>query len=62
MTEDKQRTILDNHYESCLDFWKRQGKDDITAMEQALRELKSVKTNRSPQRLLRKWQTNIVKR
>lgn len=50
MTEDKQRTILDNHYEGCLDFWKRQGKDDITAMEQALRELKSVKTNpASPQ-------------
>lgn len=45
MTEDKQRTILDNHYEGCLDFWKRQGKDEIAAMELALRELGKVTTN-----------------
>ncbi len=45
MTEDKQRTILDSHYEGCLDFWKRQGKDEIAAMELALRELGKVTTN-----------------
>lgn len=50
MTEDSQRAILENHYEECLNFWKRQGKDEITAMEQALRELKNVKTNPSSPR------------
>ncbi|WP_289764512.1 hypothetical protein [uncultured Duncaniella sp.] len=45
MTEDNQRKILDNHYKGCLDFWKRQGKDEITAMELALRELEKVTTN-----------------
>lgn len=45
MTEDKQRTILDNHYEGCLDFWKRQGKDEIAAMELAPREPGKVTTN-----------------
>ena len=45
MTEEDQRTILDNHYAGCLDFWKRQGKDEITAMELALSELRKVTTN-----------------
>ena len=45
MTEDNQRTILDNHYESCLNFWKKQGKDEIMAKELALCELRRVKTN-----------------
>lgn len=45
MTEDDQRTVPDNHYEGCLDFWKKQGKDEITAMGPALRELKNVTTN-----------------
>lgn len=37
MNKDKQRTILAGHYESSLDFRKGQGKDEITAMEPALR-------------------------
>lgn len=45
MTEEDQRTILDSHYKGCLDFWKRQGKDEITAMELALSELEKVTTN-----------------
>ena len=45
MTEDNQRTILDNHYEGCLNFWKKQGKDEIRAKELALSELRRVKTN-----------------
>lgn len=45
MTEEDQRTILDSHYKGCLDFWKRQGKDEITAMELALSELGKVTTN-----------------
>ncbi len=45
MTEEDQRTILDNYYAGCLDFWKRQGKDEIAAMELALSELAKVTTN-----------------
>lgn len=37
MNKDNQRTILADHYEGSLDFWKGQGKDEITAMEPALR-------------------------
>ena len=48
MTEEDQRTILDYHYKGCLDFWKRQGKDEITAMELALSELSKVTTNPCP--------------
>lgn len=45
MDKDNQRAILAGHYEACLDFWKRQGKDEIAAMELALRELGNVTTN-----------------
>lgn len=45
MTADNQRAILDNHYEGCLAFWKRQGKDELTAMELALRELRNITTD-----------------
>ena len=37
MNKDNQRTILAGHYEGSLDFRKGQGKDEITAMEPALR-------------------------
>ena len=44
MTEEDQRTILDNHCAGCLDFCKRQGKDEITAMKLVLSELGKVTT------------------
>lgn len=37
MNKDNQRSILAGHYEGGLDFRKGQGKDEITAMEPALR-------------------------
>ena len=37
MNKDIERTILAGHYEGSLDFRKGQGKDEITAMEPALR-------------------------
>lgn len=37
MNKDSERTILAGHYEGSLDFRKGQGKDEITAMEPALR-------------------------
>ena len=42
MNKDNQRTILAGHYESSLDFRKGQGKDEITAMEPALRGPENV--------------------
>lgn len=45
MTQEMQKEILSNHYEGCLNLWKREGKDEITAMEMALRELREVRTN-----------------
>lgn len=45
MNKDNQRTILAGHYESSLDFRKGQGKDEITAMEPALRGPKNVAAN-----------------
>lgn len=37
MTEDNQRTILDNHYKNCLDFWKKQGKDEHKTKRQMIK-------------------------
>lgn len=31
MTQEMQKEILSNHYEGCLNLWKREGKDEITA-------------------------------
>jgi hypothetical protein len=42
MNKDTRRTILAGHYESSLDFRKGQGKDEITAMEPALRGPENV--------------------
>lgn len=45
MTQEMQKEILSNHYEGSLNLWKREGKDEITAMEMALRKLREVRTN-----------------
>jgi len=29
MTKEEQVRILDTHYQGCLEFWKRQGEDEM---------------------------------
>lgn len=43
MTKEEQVKILDTHYQGCLEFWKRQGEDEITAMGYALNDISRVR-------------------
>ena len=45
LDRETQIHILEEHFIGCLNFWKRQGKDEKAAEESALRDLRRVKNN-----------------